>query len=321
MIAVGKIILKANIFKVIITLFTSLVAASALATSNTLGEYNLILIEDYNFQGGDVEGSTIIGGDLNASGYAVDFGSRLENTDTAIDAVTIVGDVNANQVKVLSDNNVVYGGTLNATIEINNGDDGEVIYDASLSIADIVADLYADSAYFASLDANGTFDVDANESNKGVFTYTGSESLAVFSVDASELDYASLDIDWGSAETVVINVYGTDVSINSNLVGGFNDAIDQSTSTTNVLWNFVEAESIDFGNTAMKGAVLAPFADTTGGASFDGSFAAVSYTGSREFHNYVFDYDTPEPPTEVPAPAAWLMMLVASVYLLRRNRK
>ena len=55
----------------------------------------------------------------------------------------------------------------------------------------------------------------------------------------------------------------------------------------------------DFNGLAMKGAVLAPYASTTGGAVFDGAFCAKSYTGAREFHLPPFT-GTIEPP---PLPA------------------
>lgn len=48
---------------------------SATVFASPLSEYNLILLEDYNFQGGDVEGRTFIGGDLNAAGMGADFAS------------------------------------------------------------------------------------------------------------------------------------------------------------------------------------------------------------------------------------------------------
>lgn len=313
--------MKFSFFKLFGCVCLSLLGSNAMATSNTLGEYNLILIEDYNFQGGDVQGRALIGGDLNASGTAAEFGSRLENTDTAIDAVTVVGDITANQIRVLRDNNLVYGGNLNVgQVELNDGNDGAAIHDPSLSIADVAAELHADSAYFASLATTGSF---AN----GIFNYTGTGSEAVFNVDASDVfaQNSSLSLNWGVAETVIINVSaedsipGFDITVGGgvNLNNGFN----RQDAFSNILWNFYDATSIDFNSLAVKGSVLAPLATTTGGASFDGSFAAVSYTGAREFHNFVFNYDKPSTATQIPEPSVWAIMLMSLVYLTRSKRK
>jgi choice-of-anchor A domain-containing protein len=280
-------------------------------------------LEDYNFQGGDVQGQVLIGGDLNASGHAVEFGSRLANTNTAIDAVTIMGDVNANQIRVLNDNNLVYGGALNVShVELNDGNDGKAIANADLSIDDVAASLHADSAYFASLSANGTY-------SDGIFNYIGTDSVAVFNVSADDVfaQNSDLSLNWGDAETVIINVSASNALANDIVVGGgvnLNNGFNGSEAFSNVLWNFYDAESIDFNSLAVKGSVLAPLATTSGGASFDGSFAAVSYTGAREFHNYVFNYEAPSAPpvVSVPEPPTIAVLAVLLLFLsFRRARR
>jgi choice-of-anchor A domain-containing protein len=308
----------------VMSLFTFIASVSAEeSTSSTLGTYNLILLEDYNFQGGDVQGQVLIGGDLNASGHAVEFGSRLANTNTAIDAVTIMGDVNANQIRVLNDNNLVYGGALNVShVELNDGNDGKAIANADLSIDDVAASLHADSAYFSSLSANGTY-------SDGIFNYIGTDGVAVFNVSADDVfaQNSNLSLNWGDAETVIINVSASNALANDIVVGGgvnLNNGFNGSEAFSNVLWNFYDAESIDFNSLAVKGSVLAPLATTSGGASFDGSFAAVSYTGAREFHNYVFNYEAPSAPpvVSVPEPPTIAVLAVLLLFLsFRRARR
>ncbi len=305
----------------VMSLFTFIASVSAEeTTSSTLGTYNLILLEDYNFQGGDVQGQVLIGGDLNASGHAAEFGSRLANTNTAIDAVTIMGDVNANQIRVLNDNNLVYGGSLNVShVELNDGNDGKAIYNADLSVDDVAASLHADSAYFASLSANGTY-------SDGIFNYIGTDSVAVFNVSADDIfaQNSNLLLNWGVAETVIINVSASNALANDIVVGGgvnLNNGFNGSEAFSNVLWNFYDAESIDFNSLAVKGSVLAPLATTRGGASFDGSFAAVSYTGAREFHNYVFNYETPSAPPVVSVPEPPTIAVLALLLLFLSFRR
>lgn len=295
-------------------------SAKAADNSGALNSYNLILLEDYNFSGGDVQGKTFIGGDLNANGRVAEFGSRLANTNTAIDAVTIVGDVNANGIRVLRDNNLVYGGALNAsTVELNDGNDGQLIYNPDLSIAAIKNELLSDSAYYSSLAGNGNF-------SNGVFNYTGSDELAVFNVSAADVfsQNSNLSLQWGAAQTVIVNVTASDFAGGNIVIGGgvnLNNGFTQQSAFSNILWNFYDANSIDFNGIAMKGSVLAPFADTRGGASFDGTFAANSYTGAREFHNFVFNYERPDDTVEV-SESSTIMLLICALagVFLRRKR-
>jgi choice-of-anchor A domain-containing protein len=295
-------------------------SAKAADNSGALNSYNLILLEDYNFSGGDVQGKTFIGGDLNANGRVAEFGSRLANTNTAIDAVTIVGDVNANGIRVLRDNNLVYGGALNAsTVELNDGNDGQLIYNPDVSIAAIKNELLSDSAYYSSLAGNGNF-------SNGVFNYTGSDELAVFNVSAADVfsQNSNLSLQWGAAQTVIVNVTASDFAGGNIVIGGgvnLNNGFTQQSAFSNILWNFYDANSIDFNGIAMKGSVLAPFADTRDGASFDGTFAANSYTGAREFHNFVFNYERPDDTVEV-SESSTIMLLICALagVFLRRKR-
>ena len=130
--------------------------------------------------------------------------------------------------------------------------------------------------------------------------------------------------NWGDAETVIINVSAGSDLANEIVVGGgvnMNNGFNGSEAFSNVLWNFYNAENIDFNSLAVKGSVLAPLATTSGGASFDGSFAAVSYTGAREFHNYVFNYETPSAPPVVSVPEPPTIAVLALFLLLLSSKR
>ncbi|ABG41347.1 hypothetical protein Patl_2837 [Paraglaciecola sp. T6c] len=318
--------MKYPVLSVVATLFVVICATSAEASSGSIGAYNLILLEDYDFNGGDVEGKSIIGGNLNAAGKAVEFGSRLPDTNSAIDAVTIVGDINANHVTIQNGNNIVYGSNSSHANFNLNGSGGSALQrsqtELESEIAAVFTDIYNDSLYFNSLATNGSFSGPGNQSS---LSFSGSESVAVFNVNASDVfaQNNSLSLQQASASTVVINVAGTDITAGGgvNLTNGFSQQ-----TATNIVWNFFEATTINFNNLALKGSVLAPYADTTGGSSFDGAFAAVSYTGAREFHNFLFDYDTPKPTpptTQVNAPASLALFALGLglVFRTRRNRQ
>ncbi|MEJ2073983.1 MAG: choice-of-anchor A family protein [Reinekea sp.] len=279
-----------------------------------LATHNLILHNDYNYQGGDVEGATFVGGDLNTSGQASDFGSKFGTKVNANNAaLSVVGDVNGsttwNGQTIYGDIHVqhgdfVYGGALNANPIMNGG--GAVYQDKSLSIANIWNELTQAS----------TDTLNAITSNQKELTYTGSDAVAVFNYSADDLfaQNTSLMLNAGSADTVVINVSGKAIKAGggTNLVNGFNH---NGIGAANILWNFYEAESVDFNNLAMWGAILAVDADLTGGAVFDGSVAALSYTGAREFHKFDFN-----PPVEVSEPGALALFALGLIAMIRRRK-
>ncbi|MFC3123017.1 choice-of-anchor A family protein [Agaribacter flavus] len=316
--------MKISFLKTISTLLVLSAAPFVFSVENTIGKHNLILIEDYNFTGGDVEGSAVIGGNLNAN-VAAEFGSRLENTDIAIDAVTVVGnvgDVNGGhvQIRVLKDNNFVYGGKIydNTSIELNDGDDAKLIHKPDVSISDIVSELHADTAYFSGLQANGSFD-------NGQFTYSGNDEQVVFDVKAKDIfkQNSNLSLSGTDNRTVIINVSTEGLSNNeiniANLGINLNNGFNGAQAFSNILWNFYDATRIDFGSLNVKGSVLAPYAHTFGSANVDGAYAALSFTGAREFHNFTFNGSGG--PVPVPAPAVLLLLISGLLYIGLRRKK
>lgn len=306
-------------------LFTSLLLISsyASASQSILSQHNLILIGDYNFTGGDVQGSALIGGDLNTK-VAAEFGSRLPNTNTAVDAVTVVGNVgnpdggNVN-VRVLRDNNFVYGGTLyqGTNIELNDGDDGQVINDPSLTINDVVQELYNTTKSLSLLDANGSF-------NNGDLAYSGTGDVAVFNVAASDIfsQNSNLSLSGTTGRSVIINVSADannqiHIPTSVNLNNGFNGA----SAFSSIIWNFFDAQVIDFGSLNVKGAVLAPYADTFGSANVDGAYAALSFTGAREYHNFPFTGNIPNVDVSAPSVVGLFVVFGVVVAAVRSRRK
>ena len=298
-------------------IMTAVVSASASICAMPLSDYNLILLNDYNYQGGDVEGATLLGGDLNTQGQASDFGSQFTfgsklGGDSV--ALAVIGDVNANNADIhVQNGDFVYGGALDANPVMNGG--GSVYKNSSLDMSDIWSELNSASDSYAQLAANGS--LESLTENQKQLTYSGDDSVAVFDYSAADLfaQNTSLMLDAGNAETVIINVSGADIFAGGglNLTNGFNAS---GIGAANILWNFYEAQSIDFNNIAMWGAVLAVDADITGGAVFDGSVAASSYTGAREFHQFGFN----EPPLSVSEPGT-LALLMMGILALVRLRK
>jgi len=296
--------------KLVVNLSASALLLSSGAFALPLDHYNLILIDDYNFQGGDVEGKTLIGGDLLASGYGAVFGSRAVRFE---DTLEVVGDITATNITV-ENGDVVYGGTANVdNFNMNGG--GSVSHDPNLSISSVQSELLRASHDYSLLNANGTY-----ASNQKTLSYNGTDSTAVFNVSADNLfaQNTSLRLNSGSAETVVINVSGVNITAGggTNLVDGFRHS---DIGAGNILWNFYEAQTIDFNNLGMFGSVLATNADITGGAVFDGAVAANSYTGGREFHNFLFN--PPSVNVDEPGTMGMIALGLLALFVTSRKRK
>lgn len=298
-------------WKTLKTLAGATIAALSLSSAAMpLEEYNLILAEDYNFAGGDVEGKAFIGGNLNAAGMGADFGIK-EPQLTVSDTLQVVGNITAANINI-QHGNVVVGGEANVG-NFNFNGEGDLYFDSSLSIDAVFAELTSISDVYSNFSGNGTYDID-----NATLTYTGTDSLAVFNVDPEKIfaQNTGLKLAYNDAETVIINVSGTNVNVSGgvNLLDGFRA---EELGARNILWNFYEAETVDFGGIAMFGSVLAPTASISGGAVFDGSVGAKEYTGGREFHRFLFN-----PPTvDVAEPSSIALLALGLGALIAVRRK
>lgn len=258
-----------------------------------LSDYNLILIQDYNYQGGEVEGRTIVGGHLNAAGQSPTFATSWP-VNPVMATVEIVGNTAAANINMQS-GNFVHKGSLSVGNINHNGGGSTILYPA-LSLSAIQATVQLDAQSYALIPANGSF---LGAPFNYTLQYTGAASLAVFTLPATTLFAANntLQLNVPAGKTVLINVTGTNIAAG----GGVNLAGSGWTTVGfgRILWNFPQATSIDFNGIAMKGAVLAPYAATTGGAVFDGAFCAKSYAGAREFHLPPFTGTIEPPPLPV----------------------
>ncbi|GGA72016.1 hypothetical protein GCM10011369_12220 [Neiella marina] len=288
-------------------------AALALPISN----YNLVVLNDFSGSV-HVQGSTFIGGNLNITG-ASDFGYDPNLVGSA--ALSVVNDVFGNGVKVLN-GDAAYGGDLTnpATIATNNG---TVYQDKTLAAAQLTAELEAASIHYDDLTANGDI---TGDMNGRTFTYSGSEQVAVFDINASLFQQSNgMQFDLGVAEKVIINVSGKSANIhNAFNFRGTNNSIYDS-----ILWNFIDTTEINFNNKFI-GSVLATKADIfNGGFDMDGAVIARNYFNQNlnEIHNYIYQGDGPiiEIPSssvEVPEPQTLAMLLLGSLLVsLFRFRK
>lgn len=294
-----------------------LFANQANAISPTIGTYNLILKEDLTSTN-EIGGRIHVGGSIKGTTFQVGFSLP---SSPGVDAVTVVNDINANEIHVHNGHNTVYGGSL-ISAKIDNQGGGTISQkDKALLQSEsdaLYAQVIAESNFYNNSAANGSYTytegkiITLNPSNSG---------LTVIELDASLLNNSNGEIKFSSIPTtpVVINVIGSGaVNILAKAVG--NLAGDALASL--VAWNFNLASSINFGGDGWVGSVLAPFADITSGKGghIEGSVAAKSLTLDIELHNSLFSYTPPvTPPKEVPAPPMLFLMLLSLGWIVHRK--
>ena len=136
--------------------------------------------------------------------------------------------------------------------------------------------------------ANGTVSTDAS----GALVLTGTDPAQnVFDISSSQL--GSITINVPSTSIVIINVSGTAISWPSGTItlpGAKGGADSDYLFSSNVIWNFYEAQTFYNVSTAIEGTILAPLATFTGGSGHVAGQVIVRAMTSLavEFHPYYF---------------------------------
>lgn len=294
-----------------------LASLSAFASAGPLSDYNLVLFGDLNTTSNvKVYGKALIGGDLKSSG---EFGSHL--TDVSFNAtnnVEVLGSVTSPNLTI--QNGYLGYGETKSIGNLNCNESGLPQYSCvrvlddlagvSAKLDDFYNQLSVESDFYRNFSLTG--DVAGSS-----LSYSGfATDLVVFNIAGADLfaNNTNWQLDFGNAANVVINVSGDNLNNpgSVNLSGsGFN-----STTYSNILWNFYDATSLNLGN-GWKGNVLALDADVRIMNDIDGSLAAKSYTGAGQIHHHYWDY-TP-PTTDVSEPSM-LALLMAGLGLLGLGR-
>jgi choice-of-anchor A domain-containing protein len=303
-------------------LFSLTVSASI--NASPLSDYNLILSDDFNVSGGSghVEGKAFIGGNLvNGSIFAQHISkSSTENT------VEVVGNVTANGGMHVEAGYLAYSGTTNVNSSwsgICNGNglsNNDACFkkvnglELSNKKTSIFQTLENESTYFKNLASSANTAIIGDSNNK-TFQYTGAATdLAVFNVSALDLANINWGVNFGTAVNILINVEGSSFNAGNAHVNGFQN------HSNNVLWNFYNAASLNFGD-SWYGSILALDAIINTPANLNGAIAAKSYIGNGEIHDFHWNYDVPH--TEVPEPATLMLALLnlGFIALIRLRRQ
>ncbi|MBY0275295.1 choice-of-anchor A family protein, partial [Candidatus Binatia bacterium] len=268
-----------------------------------LGQYDVIVLDDLSTTS-DIEGRTFVGDDFTGAGSAnLAIALAVPASDSSF---VVVDDIVAGSPLNLNAGSLRIGGTSNGRIVNYNGG-GSLIADPSLSVEPNATILKNASQTIAGYASNNTATIPSGQPGALKFTVTSTNAcgVAVFDVPGSVFSNGNvqqIELDPGSASTIVINVSGTSINWTTG------NMVSQFTSTfwrARVLWNFHQATSINFNSRNMMGAVLAPLANVSTTGNIDGSIAANSLTTSSEVHLPTF-VGNPEctSPTPTPKPTA-----------------
>lgn len=312
-------------------LLFSVNAHAGLTANQAFQQFNAVVLTDINssshlhgrtWAGGNVVGGEYVHRTLPTSDYAglTALGS-ISNARVLQNGAVIKGSLS--QTEINGGSSAIFGAASNtnfqgptyvagATSGINfNG--GRVLdYTSNATLQASVgasestnfANLLSTTSNFLSTLSN-TSSVSIN-GGKATFNATAdANGLAVFNL--SDLDAANIfskgefDFNLGSATTVIINAALVDIDISANFLGGSAQKI-----AGNVIWNFYNAETVDFGR-QFGGNVLAYKANLTNYADIEGSVFVNKLTQRGQIHQFAFLGDIPV--AAVPEPSSYAMLL------------
>lgn len=233
--------------------FCVVAAAGAVASASTFTEWNL-LVRNHVTSSSHVDGSAMIGGNL--SGTSVFSMHQVPASNGA--GLVVGGNISGNN-QVNQGGNLFHGGSVSGTALVNGG--GTIQQQAGIgsSVNNAFSQANAYSNFLRNMAATGSLSV--LDGTKGRLSSAstvgvGSSSYAVYSINQSTLNSLSeLDLNFGGADYVVINVdasgTGGDSSIMMNFLGGLSQH-----NSDRIVWNFHNATNLSIG-TNLAGMILA----------------------------------------------------------------
>ncbi|MDC0714355.1 choice-of-anchor A family protein [Stigmatella sp. ncwal1] len=243
------------------------------ATEIHLSDYTLFLLENYS-GGPDVTGKVAAGGNITLASFSI--GEALPDNDVA---QTLVAGGNLTLTRGSVWGQAFYGGQYSGdgTVTYHRG---TVSRGTPINFAARFAALRSLSSQLASLSPTNVA-----TRTPGGFVVLGLKGtntrMNVFEVNAS--DFAGinqLSINAPAGSMVVINIRGASATL-SNLGIVMGGGINQK----GILYNFVDATTLQASSIGLWGTVLAPYARVTfNNGAWDGGIYAVSMTGTAEGH-------------------------------------
>ncbi|WP_207173489.1 choice-of-anchor A family protein [Halochromatium glycolicum] len=322
-------------------------------TLGDAGQFNALILGDMAAYRSDVEGRLAVAGDLQISDYSV--GLLLDDSDGGRDDLIVGGDAEISNSRIHHGNAVVGG---NATIGTDQdghetvgfySDDDPHTLNGSLLEAESIIDFgsLANDLINRSVDWGALESTGETLTEWGNLTFSGDGDLNIFTVSAELFSKGdkSITFDIPDASVALVNVFGEEVELFDT--GFFHTALDggnrqfpdntpdsrhDGALSNNILFNFVEATTLDLYSVGIKGSILAPHAATRFyNGHIDGNFIVGSFnagsasqpgTGDQDWdagqiNDYAFSGFVPaSSATPIDEPSVDQLVLVGACLLL-----
>jgi len=305
-------------------------AAPAVASAETAADFNLFVLGDMTVRSNDTEGRVAVGGNASLDGYSV--GAVIPGNQTNL----VVGG------SLFATNGSVNGNVTAGSLVGNTGTAADPSWShGTITVGAPTVDFAAEgtrltalSSYLGAYANTGSVIIEGdncgNGNNNCRLTFNATAAgLNVFNIDSQYLsDTNTININLSANSTILVNVSGTSLRLDGGMaVNGGN--------SSQVLFNLYQATSFTNGNFGMMGSVLAPTATVVGGGGqLNGQLIVQSFTGdgwwqftqgATQINNVKFAGDllSLTPPTMVPEPATWALMIAGFGMVgatLRRRR-
>lgn len=244
-------------------------------------DFGLFVLNNYTAPSSDTEGKVAVGNDCDIANYSV--GDKLPNSNGTEDVLVVGHNLYFRSGRVFH-GNVVYGNYAQVTPFIASIEEGTLRKDTVIDFGAASAYLLALNSQLAQYGVNG-----ASGMQFGKLSLIGSDpTLNVFKIWCDTLTMANdLEISVPNGASVLVNIYGDNAFWN----GGLNV---YGTPYTNVLYNFVEADSITISNIDVRGSILAPRTSVNfiSGVQ-NGQMIAKNAYGTGQYNNVLFRGNIP----------------------------
>lgn len=313
--------------KMILASIFATVSFGAHALSIDLGaasDYNVFVKESFNQPGSVIDGKLAVGGNANIG--QTDIGVKYSGQSQ--DVLNVGGNLTTAQWawgNIKGNANV--GGTLNA----NNGKNvaqGSLNQGQSINFDSEFAALTNLSKELSGLANTGTTDFLYN--NWLILNGASTNGLYVANITSDQLWKATELTGTGltSTDTLVVNVSGVNVNFDSLNYGMRENLAALNLSSSNILYNFYEAENINFLYGGFSGTILAPNANLTFNSgrmtgqmivnSWSGNWGSHAALGDSMFSGY--EYGPPSisssSSANVSESSSWALSLIGLIALL-----
>ena len=319
---VGLAAVLLAILMAIVTLSGGSVQAANLGIAN---DFNAFIFGNANTNGGHADGSVAVGGNWTGEYEVKQKGANAVPYPTIAGATNVgayVGNVaTGGNIGLRSLQGNVYYGTrgTNAKVEAQNGfgvyaGANASIFTQSKSQLTTLSTMLNDAS---SLSINTS---DQNNVNIDVALNTSNGNLNVYKLNASQIT-GSRTVNFSNVtanDTIVINVYGETVNWDWSMNGGIE---------SKVLWNFVDAKTININSRDFNGSILALNATVNQYKNINGTLIANNWNAynSSELHfnsSYQFSGNLPGlTPIPVPEPGSIILAAFGLMVLFGKRRR